>query len=480
MILNPGDTIRSYRILDHLGEGGMGKVFLAEEELLGRKVAIKMLNPSITHQEHFRQRFIEEARIQAKMKHPNIVSLLSFFNEDDGYFMVMEFAPGKTLRDLIMNTGPVPEQRTRVILRQILSALEYAHEKGIVHRDIKPSNIMIDENDELKVLDFGVARLMGDPHLTQTGSRVGTVFYMSPEQVQTPRDVDSRSDIYSAGVLLFELLTGRLPFNTENDSDFLIEKTIVERKLPNPRDYYPFMSDLIIELMHALTAKDPDQRPSASEALKILDTGDLSSIPSSHSEPVTPLPPPRTPVVVPVPQRKKMPKGLRAFLIILLLCVLALPLGYFTKRYLDGDLVFSKKAIDEDDIEEVDEGPSEAERQAEMAAEKERIKLEKKAEKTVRGLKPKFEFIKREALEYKQENVFNEWPPGLEYLNIESKDVDTEEFKFDFSEGVITAISRPAFGKAGVRIIYHIDSQSFELNDPEPGLAPKLSLEWLQ
>lgn len=480
MILNPGDSIRSYRILDHLGEGGMGKVFLAEEELLARKVAIKMLNPSITHQEHFRQRFIEEARIQARMKHPNIVSLLSFFNEDDGYFMVMEFAPGKTLRDLIKTTGPVPEQRTRVILRQILSALEYAHEQGVVHRDIKPSNIMIDENDELKVLDFGVARLLGDPHLTQTGSRVGTVFYMSPEQVETPRNVDSRSDIYSAGVLLFELLAGRLPFNTESDSNFRIEKSIVEDPMPNPRDFYPFMSELIVKLMHAMTAKDPAKRPTASEALKILDTGDLSSIPSPALEPVTPLPQPKNPVVLPIPQRKKMSKGLRAFLIILLLCVLALPLGYFTKRYLDGDFdeFLGRDVTELDSFEEIPETMVEEPSQAEVEAAAEKKKQEK-AEQTVHAILPKFSNIKKEALEFKQHNFFDEWAPSLDYL-VDPKEVNTAEFIFDFDEGIITATSRPAFGKAGVKIIYSIESDSFEIKDPEPGLLPKVSLEWLQ
>ncbi|MCB5223803.1 MAG: serine/threonine-protein kinase [Candidatus Cloacimonadaceae bacterium] len=479
MILNPGDIIRSYRILDHLGEGGMGKVFLAEEELLARKVAIKMLNPSITHQEQFRQRFIEEARIQAKMKHPNIVSLLSFFNEEDGYFMVMEFAPGKTLRELIRNTGPVPEQRTRVIFRQILSALEYAHEQGVVHRDIKPSNIMIDENDELKVLDFGVARLLEDPHLTQTGSRVGTVFYMSPEQVETPREVDSRSDIYSAGVLLFELLTGRLPFDTEAESNFQIEKAIVEQALPNPRDFYPFMSDLIVKLMHALTAKDPALRPSASEAIKILDSGDLSSVRVVQPEPITPLPmPSQNPIVIPVPKRKKMSKGLRAFLIILLLCVLAIPAGFLTKYYLEGELdIFGRKTdwVEEDEtLVNADDGPS----QAELDAIAEKKKLEK-AEQAVRAILPKFDYIKREALDYKQQDFFDEWPPSLDYF-VNPKEVNTTEFQFEFNEGIITAISQPALGKVGVRISYSIDSERFEIKDPDPGLAPRINPAWLQ
>lgn len=261
MILKPGDLIRNYRVLDYIGEGGMGKVYAAEEELLGRKVAIKMLDPAVTHQEHFRQRFINEARILSQLQHPHIVGLFTFFLEQESYFMVMEYAEGQTLRDLIATIGPVPEQRTRRILRQILAALDYAQTKGVVHRDIKPSNIMIGDRDDLKILDFGVARILANPQSTLTGSRLGTIYYMSPEQVRSPRDVDSRSDIYSTGVVLYEMLTGRLPFNTQTESDFLIEKEIVERPLPHPREHYPYMSDLIVDLMNAMTAKEPSLRP---------------------------------------------------------------------------------------------------------------------------------------------------------------------------------------------------------------------------
>nr|HPH60962.1 serine/threonine-protein kinase [Candidatus Syntrophosphaera sp.] len=260
MILKPGDLIRNYRVLDYIGEGGMGKVYAAEEELLGRKVAIKMLDPAVTHQEHFRQRFINEARILSQLQHPHIVGLFTFFLEQESYFMVMEYAEGQTLRDLIATIGPVPEQRTRRILRQILAALDYAQTKGVVHRDIKPSNIMIGDRDDLKILDFGVARILANPQSTLTGSRLGTIYYMSPEQVRSPRDVDSRSDIYSTGVVLYEMLTGRLPFSTETESDFLIEKEIVERPLPHPREHYPYMSDLIVDLMNAMTAKEPSLR----------------------------------------------------------------------------------------------------------------------------------------------------------------------------------------------------------------------------
>ena len=174
--------IRDYQIIRSLGEGGMGEVYLANEVLLERQVAIKRLNPIYTRDPQFIQRFRNEARIQAQLTHENIVQLITFFSEADTHYMVLEYAPGHTLRDLIQQTGPIPEQRALGILRQITAALSHAHSKGIIHRDIKPSNIMIDteHGDRVKIMDFGIARLMTDGHLTRTGTKMGTIMYMSP------------------------------------------------------------------------------------------------------------------------------------------------------------------------------------------------------------------------------------------------------------------------------------------------------------
>jgi serine/threonine protein kinase len=264
MRFKAGDSLQSYQILDSLGEGGMGEVYLARDVLLERNVAIKCLNPLLTTDREFSQRFIREARIQAQLTHSHIVGLYAFFEESGFYYMVMEYAPGITLRQLIDRTGPIPEKRTLAIFRQIMAALEYAHAKGIIHRDVKPSNIMIDTEhvDAVKVMDFGIARLMNDVHSTQTGTRLGTVSYMSPEQVRAEKEIDQSSDIYSAGVILYEMLSGRLPF-PEGASDYTIQHQIVTEPIPDPRDVYPYISDGTVQLMRHLTQKDRDLRPSS-------------------------------------------------------------------------------------------------------------------------------------------------------------------------------------------------------------------------
>lgn len=260
MTFGQGTMINSYRVLTPIGSGGMGDVYLAEEAILGRKVAIKVLNPLLTREEQFKQRFINEAKIQASLQHPNIVGLYSFFDYEDNYYMALEYAEGKTLKDIIAETGPMPEARVRKILQQILNALQYAHGKGIIHRDIKPSNIMVDGNDTVKIMDFGIARIMEDSHLTRTGLKVGTLYYMSPEQIVTPKEVDNRTDIYSTGIVLYEMLTGQLPFNTDTESDFVIQKEIVDNRFPDPRSFYPHVSEYMTKLIFSMTDKDRDKR----------------------------------------------------------------------------------------------------------------------------------------------------------------------------------------------------------------------------
>ena len=260
MELHAGLIINNFKIIKPIGGGGMGEIYLAEETLLGRQVAIKRLSPLLTGDPQFSERFINEARIQAQLIHPNIVALLSFFIHEGIYYMAMEYASGITLKDLIARTGPIPEQRALAIFRQIIEALSYAHSKGIIHRDIKPSNIMIDEQDRVKLMDFGIARILGDGHLTRTGTKVGTLFYMSPEQVKAAKDIDHRSDIYSAGIVLYEVLTGRLPYTADTDSDFEVMLEIVNRQIPDPREVYPYISDRMVEILINLTQKDIAKR----------------------------------------------------------------------------------------------------------------------------------------------------------------------------------------------------------------------------
>ena len=262
-MLQAGNRIREYRIDKHIGEGGMGLVYLATDENLDRQVAIKVLRPQLTIDEGFTLRFKNEAKAQARLNHPGIVALYSFFKQDGSYYFVMEYAPGITLDRLMLKTGLIPEKRTMPIFRQICEALNYAHKRAIVHRDVKPSNIMIDvENgDAVKIMDFGIARILDNAHITQTGTQMGTIHYMSPEQVLTPKDIDHRSDIYSAGVLLYRMLTGRLPFDADTDSIFKVQRAIVYELLPDPREVYRFISQETVDLLMLLTKKDRDDRP---------------------------------------------------------------------------------------------------------------------------------------------------------------------------------------------------------------------------
>ena len=254
------DKIRDYKIVEKLGEGGMGTVYLAEDTMLERKVALKILNPILTKDSHFTDRFRHEAKIQASLIHPNIVSLYNYFREGDNYCMVMEYVEGDTLKHLISGTGPMPEQRAIWILNQLLEAVGFAHKKGIIHRDIKPSNILITKDDDVKILDFGIAKILQDKGLTKTGTKMGTVYYMSPEQIKAVKDIDNRTDIYSLGITLYEMLSGRVPFNVDTDSDFEIMNEIVSSDLKDPREYYPHISNWLVDVLFDSVKKDRKER----------------------------------------------------------------------------------------------------------------------------------------------------------------------------------------------------------------------------
>ena len=222
--------IGSYEVLGILGDGGMGTVYKGRDPRFDRAVAIKVLHPQFQRDPEIVERFKSEALIQAKLNHPNIVTVFDFIATDDTLAMVMEYVEGKPLDQVIDEChGPMDPARVVELMRQILSAMGYAHEQGLVHRDIKPSNIAIQRvgDDEVaKVMDFGIAKILGSEKLkTATGAKMGTLAYMSPEQIKSPKNVDARSDIYSLGAVLYEMLTGQLPF--EADSEYELMKRIV-------------------------------------------------------------------------------------------------------------------------------------------------------------------------------------------------------------------------------------------------------------
>ncbi len=225
-------TIGKYKLTRIIGEGGMASVYEGTHLFLGTKAAVKVLSPMLSKNDQFRQRFRNEAAFMASLDHPNISKVLDFEDSDEVLAIVMELLAGSDLNDLVKDKGALTFDELKPLFVQILDAFKYAHEKGIIHRDIKPSNIYILPNGQVKILDFGIAKLFGQGNeMTQTGTQMGTPAYMSPEQVKGDKSIDHRSDIYSLGVTLFYAIEGRPPYDTENESQFDIFNKIVYEEL---------------------------------------------------------------------------------------------------------------------------------------------------------------------------------------------------------------------------------------------------------
>jgi len=256
-----GKRIQQYEILSLIGEGGMGNVYLARHTQLGRNVAIKSLLPQLARNENIRARFKNEASTMAHLQHPNIVALYDYVEDDDGLYLIMEYVEGIELDDYIRKvSGPVPAESAITFMQQILSAFFYAHGQGIVHRDIKPSNILITKDGGVKILDFGIAKMLSEAgnKLTKTGTQMGTVYYMSPEQVQG-KEIDIRSDIYALGVTLFQMLTGVCPYDGMT-TEFEVYNKIVHEPLPPPSSIYPGVPAALDSVVKKATEKDPNHR----------------------------------------------------------------------------------------------------------------------------------------------------------------------------------------------------------------------------
>jgi serine/threonine-protein kinase len=209
-----GQTVGKYRIVSHLGRGGMGTVYKAVDQTLDREVAIKSINSDLSDPETLK-RFRAEALALAKLNHPNIAMLFELTEHEGSMFMVMEFVRGETFEALSQRSGPLPVDYSRDLCCQVLDALGHAHRAGIVHRDLKPANLMLTDSGLVKVMDFGLARMLGTEHLTTDGFMVGTPAYMAPEQVLA-EEIDGRADLYAVGVVLFRLLTAQLPFKADS------------------------------------------------------------------------------------------------------------------------------------------------------------------------------------------------------------------------------------------------------------------------
>ena len=218
-----GKTLGQYQIIEVAGKGGMAVVYKAFQPSLNRYVALKVLPDYLAQDEQFVMRFEQEARAAAALRHPNIMVIYDVGQEGGTHYIAAEYLEGATLSQAIaVQRGPLPLPRIVNIINQLASALDFAHQRGLVHRDIKPSNAFIGADDHVTLMDFGIAKaLQGGAQMTRTGTMVGTPEYMSPEQAEG-RQIDQRSDIYSLGVMLYQLLTGRVPFQAETPTAVLL------------------------------------------------------------------------------------------------------------------------------------------------------------------------------------------------------------------------------------------------------------------
>jgi serine/threonine-protein kinase len=264
--------IGSYEVLGLIGDGGMGTVYRARDPRFDRQVAIKVLHAHFRRDPGIVDRFKSEAVIEAKLNHPHIVTVLDFIADKTTLAMVMEYVEGQPLSAVIEAArGSLAVERTVCIMDQVLSVMAYAHERGLVHRDLKPSNVLLQRlgsQEYAKVMDFGIAKILSSEKLqTATGAKMGTLAYMSPEHVRSPKRVDARSDIYSPGVVLYEMLTGCLPFDAE--SEYELMQQIVTRPARLVSELAPAVGPGLSAAVARSLAKDPSQRFRTCEEMRL-------------------------------------------------------------------------------------------------------------------------------------------------------------------------------------------------------------------
>ncbi len=257
MSYQPGDRIGDYEVLAVLGAGGMGKVYKVRNVISDRVEAMKVLLPNLAEYPELGERFVREIKLQATLNHPNIAALHTALHFENQLLMLMEFVDGVTLDELV-RSGPLPLEYAIHYIAQVCDALAYAHAKGIIHRDLKPSNMMLTPEGTVKLLDFGIAKFAQDRSMTKTGFLVGSLPYISPEQIEGVADIDHRTDIYSLGITLYQLVTGRVPF--EADSEYsLMRKHLQEMPVP-PVQLMPDVPQGLNDIILMAIEKDRNRR----------------------------------------------------------------------------------------------------------------------------------------------------------------------------------------------------------------------------
>jgi serine/threonine-protein kinase len=316
----------------------MGQVWRAWDSESRRRVAMKILAGTLVSSVEFQQRFVSESERHARLNHPNIVRFLDWFTEGAESFLVLELIDGISLKGRLERDRIIPIQEAVSIGADMLSALDYAHQRGVIHRDVKPGNILLDRAGKAYLIDFGIAIAVGEIRLTRTGTYVGTPLYTSPEQILRPRSVDHRTDVYSAGCVLYEMLAGRPPFlppSEAEDSDFAIKQAHVHDPPIPPRQLNPRIPEPMSALILRSMAKDRDQRlPGCGEFRRQL----LESAGRREDRE-----PAREPAVTPVEQRSSRGGRSQAGIIVLMLCTyVAAALAYasYTRKN-DRELVIA-------------------------------------------------------------------------------------------------------------------------------------------
>ena len=257
-MLSKGQKINDrYEIIKTIGEGGMANVYLANDLILDRKVAIKVLRGDLSNDEKFIRRFKREALSVSNLSHPNIVEVYDVGEEDGNYYIVMEYIEGKTLKQLLQKRGALTLPEVIDIMSQLTDGLAHAHEAYIIHRDIKPQNIMIEDNGMIKITDFGIAMALNSTQLTQTNSVMGSVHYLPPEQANG-KGSTIKSDIYSLGILMYELLTGSVPFKGDTAVEIALKH--MKEKIPSIRKQNPTIPQSVENIVIKATAKNPEKR----------------------------------------------------------------------------------------------------------------------------------------------------------------------------------------------------------------------------